>query len=252
MLNLEHYKAALKILEDPAFEKQEVLLHDYKDKYRSGTIHWGWTDDLCGRVLNLDEHILGYTYYAYIITDEFKETDLYQRAKTNSRYSVVPFSVVKKEVLSSINQKMIEAEAEEKDFLSKKKDKEEIKIPLSYEGKEFLLIEYHDNYADEFNVFGFNVFTKEDWEIYKNNIPKKSIHVGFGTNEDNNYPSKEDFLKTLTVKEITIDQAKTLFDLFGHKTIRCLDWNGRYHNKTVEYMTIDYGFFPSFDLDEGQ
>lgn len=227
-LYLEHYSKALEILSDPDFLDKELALAYYKPGQE---LYWGIIDDLVAKLTGQ----VTWGACAFIVGED----------KVYRGLPVVKFHEVKDLILDALQVKLIAARAAEIEFLSKRKEKEEVKIPLVFEGKEFLLVKYSDNYADEFDAEGFQVFTKEDWKEWKSKIRFKNIRVNFGTNESNEYGTDSEFLDCLEVKEITAEQAKVLFDLFGHQTTRCFDWNGRYHNKTVEYTTIDYGMFPS-------
>lgn len=124
---------------------------------------------------------------------------------------------------------------------------QEIDLPLVFENQTFLLVTFDDNYADEFDVMGFRIFTTDQWEKWKSAIPEKNSSIYFGTNECTDYSSREEFLETCTVKPITVEYAKVLFDLFGRKIHKCSDWNSSSHRyDTITRMTIvDYGMFPS-------
>lgn len=236
----EHYEKALEILNDPSFMSQELALHDYSETTRG--LHYGYADDLVARLVGEPTS----SYYAYIVTDELK-ADLmaWERIARNTRYSLVKFFRIKNLILPDILKKLEVAKEEERKFLLRRKDKEEVTIPLVFEGNDFLLVSYDDNYADEFNINGFKVFTTEEWEKWKSSLPENSFEHGFGTNECIEYSSKEEFLATCTVKSITVEQAKMLFEIFGKKTIDHLDWNGRYHNKIIHSTVVDYGMFPT-------
>lgn len=234
----EHYRAALRIINDPSFLTQELALHDYDKTGHS--LHWGYADDLVSRVIGEPTS----SYYAYVVTDEVKNDPL---INSNTRYSLVKFFRIKDLIIPSIMKRLESAEKEEKEFLSKRKDLQEITIPLVFEDKEFLLVSFSDNYADEFDIDGFRIFTTEEWEKWKSFLPQGDFENGFGTNENTKYSSKEEFLSACTIKPITVEQAKVLFEIFGKKTNDYLDWNGRYHNKIIHSTVVEYGMFP-YDL----
>lgn len=108
-----------------------------------------------------------------------------------------------------------------------------------------LLLNYHQNYADEFDVEGFLVLTESEWEKHKELAAKvfgpaeeaakkaaeeakktktyyynrgAEVEVGFGTNESITYGSLDDYLSSFKVKEITQEQYQVLWDLFGVHT----------------------------------
>ena len=79
------------------------------------------------------------------------------------------------------------------------------------------LVEFNDNYADEFDVDEFvvmdgnrlhNIFDKlENYD--------ERISFYFGTNEDLEYDCGQDFLDRLTIKEISDSDNQVLLKLFG-------------------------------------
>lgn len=83
-----------------------------------------------------------------------------------------------------------------------------------------LLVTFDDNYADEFNIYGFKVMYERDFlkmmdrtrDIIEGN---SSTEYYFGTNEYVQYSSFEEYENALTIKEITQDEADTLLKLFG-------------------------------------
>jgi hypothetical protein len=255
----EHYLKALKIMEDPAFEEQDLLLHDFTERiyreqkgYAKNGFHWGYTEDLVARLT--DQGTSG--YYAYIFNEKLTSSPGYEwNIKSNSRYSKIKFVEIKKSVIKTVKEALEKAQIREESYLKKKKVARKIDIPLEFEGKEWLLVKYDDNYADEFDVHGFRVFSTEEYKTWKNHIKKGNISYGFGTNEGNEYSSKKEFLSTLTEIPISIEQARTLFDLFGRKSIRCSDWNGRNYDTITHYTECAYSMFPSHvgdpdDLDD--
>ncbi len=124
------------------------------------------------------------------------------------------------------------------------KTKETI-IPLTFENKEFVFLQFSDNYADEFNVEGFSVMSTEDWETFKSNIKDGFLSYGFGTNEGIEYESKEDFLRNIKVKSITVESAKMLFDLFGKVDFKHIGWDGKKFTECIKSTVVEYGKFPS-------
>ena len=111
--------------------------------------------------------------------------------------------------------------------------------PQILDKDKYYLVKFIADYVDEFNVYGFRVFTIEEYEEWANAIPD-SFEFGFGTNEQIDFESKEDFLKNIEVKEISNEAAKVLFDSFGKKEV-----NGRYHNRIETRSVCEFGHFPS-------
>ena len=128
----------------------------------------------------------------------------------------------------------------------------EIKIPLTFDNKEFFLVKYNDDWADEMTVDGWAVFSKDELEAWKKTIPKKNITVGLGTNEWIDYDSPKEVLEACEIEPLSIDEAKTLYKLFGSENTRCLDWNGNDFQRIEHYTQCQYGFFPEFDNDEDE
>lgn len=90
----------------------------------------------------------------------------------------------------------------------------------------YLLIKYNRNWADEFDLEGFLVMTKPEWEEYKNKVATvfdkapsgkdysgalvKQVEVGFGTNEDVCYSSVEDYFRSFKEVEISLKEYNFL------------------------------------------
>lgn len=111
--------------------------------------------------------------------------------------------------------------------------------------KEKVLVSYKSNYADEFDVSGFCIMNKEDWEDHKakavalfekraakqgpkpdpqspnywremRNIQEAcQVEVYFGTNESIIYETLDCYTRSFTVKDISADELKTLQKFFG-------------------------------------
>lgn len=85
-----------------------------------------------------------------------------------------------------------------------------------------VLVKYKDNYADEFNVEGYELFNEFEWnrtdvEIslwFKNH---GSYVFYFGTNEAMDYESEEDFRETLTIEYLNDQEVETTFLYLPHK-----------------------------------
>ena len=242
MLYLEHYEKALTIMSDPGFLEQELLLAAYHDpvyrtrpNYTLNGLHWGYIDNL---VEWLNDEV-PYNPYAYIVDGKHSPPS-YQMGG----FTLVKFKEIKDSIMLSLSQRIEEAKEREAEHLLLRKEKEEITIPLSFEGKEFLLVKYRDNYADEFDVNGFRIFTFEEWENWKLNLKEEQLHAGFGTNEACEYESKDDLLRCMKVIPISAEVTKSLFEVFGKPYVQSFGWNGRYHNKTIRGTRVSYGMFP--------
>ena len=78
---------------------------------------------------------------------------------------------------------------------------------------EYILVRFHTNWADEMDIDGFEVMTKEEWNknlsILDRHFEKHEfLEIPFGTNESNEDYTKESFLAEFTLKEITEDDFK--------------------------------------------
>lgn len=91
-----------------------------------------------------------------------------------------------------------------------------------------LLISYSDNWADEMDIDGFVIKEEKEWKEIEKSLKafKKSIFVGFGTNEDNEYRNGKNFLETIEVEKITDEEYKILKKFFPSE---------RYGNTGFEY-----------------
>ena len=70
------------------------------------------------------------------------------------------------------------------------------------------LLSYKDNYADEFNVEGFQLMTEGDLENFKSKAIKCFDELGgydfcIGSNETLRYDDHADFMSYITIKEIS-------------------------------------------------
>lgn len=100
-----------------------------------------------------------------------------------------------------------------------------------------ILVKFEDNWADEMNVEGFNIFTKEEWETFKTKLENKQseFQVCIGTNEELEYSNGNDCLRHMTVSEISIAAAEIIEDAigscFGECSIFCSDYYSDYHDE---------------------
>lgn len=77
------------------------------------------------------------------------------------------------------------------------------------------------DWGDEFDLEGFAIFEKDEWETIKAGIPDKAFEAYLGSNEFVTFDSKEDYLSHLTEKEITDAEElvlRGLLNLSPHAT----------------------------------
>ncbi len=94
----------------------------------------------------------------------------------------------------------------------------------------YLLVKFDGNYADEFDMEGFTVFSLSEWYWHCWKILGDATfpqECYFGTNEFFEFESAEDYLRNFSLKLITKAEAETLYKLFnGHYgEIPDLDYN---------------------------
>lgn len=87
--------------------------------------------------------------------------------------------------------------------------------------KQYLLITVIQDWADEFDTYGFSIMLKSQYEEYLENIKKyfneggEPVEVCFGTNENHYYESADDVIDCLTIKNISEPEFKTIKNLIG-------------------------------------
>ncbi len=81
-----------------------------------------------------------------------------------------------------------------------------------------VLICFDDNWADEMDIQGFTIMDENDWKFIKKKLQayKNTIHIGFGTNEDNEYENGNAFLETLNVEKISEEEVNAISKFFGY------------------------------------
>jgi deoxyribodipyrimidine photolyase len=119
-----------------------------------------------------------------------------------------------------------------------------------------LLVKCEDNWADEFDLQGFAIYTDAAWKEYLQLVEKKifykarsmddeyGAHVAeVGTNQSRPYENFKSFKKVFTTKTITEEEAKGLCSLFKLKIV----------TKAMD-VPVSYGMFmylsPSYEEDE--
>lgn len=96
------------------------------------------------------------------------------------------------------------------------------------------LVKFHDNWADEFNVYGFSVFTEKAYEAWLKLLPyvEYGDEFYFGTNEGISYRNHTEYLRQIEVIDLSEPEAEALIRLFP----RC-----------KSYVSAEYtDGFPSF------
>lgn len=101
---------------------------------------------------------------------------------------------------------------------------------------EHVLVKYSSNWADEMDIDGFRMMTKDeylawvsDWTAYFKQLDGDEYSYCIGTNEDIPYDDVEGFFNDFEEKYITEDQ----------------------YNTFVLYFGKEYGFFPvKYDCDK--
>jgi hypothetical protein len=83
-----------------------------------------------------------------------------------------------------------------------------------------VLIKWDSNWADEMDIEGFIIVSKEKAKEFKKQLKDYDSYfeVYVGTNEDIEYGSGEELLNELTFKTITEEEAKTIKKFFGESS----------------------------------
>jgi hypothetical protein len=89
--------------------------------------------------------------------------------------------------------------------------------------KNYVLIKYEANYADEYKIHGLKLMTLEEWEEKKKALKEffskvpvgEEITYNFGTNEWIEYSSKKQVLQDLDVSKITEDAFNVMTNILG-------------------------------------
>ncbi len=77
-----------------------------------------------------------------------------------------------------------------------------------------LLIKFKANYADEFDVYGFEVMTLKEWSGFKEAVKqvfesRDEVEIYFGTNEAIEFTSYDNVMSSFKVTEIDNYEART-------------------------------------------
>ena len=81
-----------------------------------------------------------------------------------------------------------------------------------------LLVIFDEDYADEFDVYGFRIMSKDKWDEFveatkKINYP---IEIYFGTNEAIEYESSKEVLRSFKLSELSNMDAACIKSHFKH------------------------------------
>ena len=82
----------------------------------------------------------------------------------------------------------------------------------------YVLVSFSDNWADEFDISGFRIMPKKEWDDYVTNV--KAIKfwpqgMYFGTNEGIEYDNSKDYLNSFDAKSITAAEKATIEKFLG-------------------------------------
>ena len=82
-------------------------------------------------------------------------------------------------------------------------------------GKKLLII-FEDNWADEMDIQGFDILTKEHWEYKKLELQHTQFpnEIGIGTNQFIDYDTVEEYLKQFKVTPISNNEEEFLQKYF--------------------------------------
>jgi hypothetical protein len=85
------------------------------------------------------------------------------------------------------------------------------------EGADFIFIAQDDNWADEMDVKGYKVCSKNEFEALVSLLDNSHFPITryFGTNEEGEYNDIEDFLYWWTVKPISEVEYHSFVNIFG-------------------------------------
>jgi hypothetical protein len=87
-----------------------------------------------------------------------------------------------------------------------------------------VLVKFEANYADEFDIYGFDIMEKSEWEdhlTWVNNITEETdgeyqwpIEEFFGTNEAILFYDYNEYVSCFTVVDITEEEVETIDKFF--------------------------------------
>ncbi len=111
-----------------------------------------------------------------------------------------------------------------------------------------ILVTFNTNWADEMDITGFRVFTQAEWDAEWSALSPSAfpMEVYFGTNESNEYDTKEDLLAEYTLTPISFEEAVMLDKLFDGNFGECPLPSDFVEEEEDEEDTTSY-----YDLDGG-
>jgi hypothetical protein len=106
-----------------------------------------------------------------------------------------------------------------------------------------VLVIFKDNWADEMDIEGFDILTKDQWEYKKLELEHTQFpqDVGLGTNESNDYESAEQFLAMFKVIPISDEEEKIIKKCFGEYSFGTIPF---IEGSATEDFYEKYGFCP--------
>ena len=87
--------------------------------------------------------------------------------------------------------------------------------------KEYVLVQTHDNWADEMDIYGYHILPRSEYderivELQEEFKESDGTYLWYiGTNEEIEYSNFDNFLETLTVTELTKAEAQNLIQVLG-------------------------------------
>lgn len=116
--------------------------------------------------------------------------------------------------------------------------------------KNYLLITYNFDWADEFSVQGFGVYSVEQWEKVKNHIKgliKTHYEFGFGTNEYLTFENFAEWKRGIIEKEISDQEAQMLIKLFNLNNPDCADFMGPVFGVATGVIDFDCEYYEKLE-----
>jgi hypothetical protein len=78
-----------------------------------------------------------------------------------------------------------------------------------------LLVSYNDEYCEYFNVHGFILIKKDDWDNVMIELKKLDVYRHhFGSDHHIDYDSIDDMIETFTIRTVSERESKVLKDMF--------------------------------------
>lgn len=87
--------------------------------------------------------------------------------------------------------------------------------------KTHVLVQTHENWADEMDIYGYRILTFKQYEKRIEELQEEFEEAEgaymwwIGTNEEIEYENFQQFFDTLTVTELTAEEAKALIATLG-------------------------------------